>query len=337
MEAIAEKHAGFISRLTKLLDLFVTMRYISPSDIIRPPHSSETVATSIFEKIGLNSKVIQLIRLIPAMRSENVEGWQWFGVELTPRSKAVTYFADSGDTDFVEDLRWGERYHDENTKLLPPHMLRLTSGDTYSGHYGTDLIYDTQDQSIIEWSSVGPDRNEWEKASRRPAETVLDEIIAKFQSLEWVPYYDPREDDDPSHPPARKILEDPIIMQNLFPGGIRLPTDTTAAIQHLRQQNGPDGADWLRRYINRVRAWQKIYLDCGWGSGAFDGEAFELKRAEFIEALEELDDLESEARNRPWLISIGAQQVVGEDTPTLEQVTLRLDHFLVQAAGELAV
>jgi len=84
------------------------------------------------------------------MRSEIVEGWQWFGVELTPRSKAVTYFADSGDTDFVEDLRWGERYHDEDTKLLPPHMLRITSGDMYSGHYGTDLIYDTQDRMLID-------------------------------------------------------------------------------------------------------------------------------------------------------------------------------------------
>ncbi|KAI4612923.1 hypothetical protein J4E80_006978 [Alternaria sp. BMP 0032] len=317
MEAIAEKHAGFISRLTKLLDLFVAMRYISPSDVIRPPHSSETVATSIFEKIGLDSEVIQLIRSIPALRSDIVESWQWFGVELIPRSKAVTYFADSGDTEFVEDLRWGERVkREEDTKLLPPHMLRLTS------------------ETMIEWSSVGPDRNEWEKAPRRPAETVLDEIIAKFDILEWVPYYDPQDDHDP---PARKILEDPIIMQNLFPGGIRLPTQTTAAIQYMRQHHGSDGADGWRRRINRFRAWQKIYRDCGWSSGAFDGEAFELRRAEFIEALEELDELESEARNRPWRISVGAQQIVGEDAPTLEQVTSRLDHFLVQAAGELAV
>ena len=166
---------------------------------------------------------------------------------------------------------------------------------------------------------------------------MLDEIIAKFQSLEWVPYYDPSEDDDPSHPPARKVLEDPIIMQNLFPGGIRLPTETTAAIQYMRQHHGSDGADGWRRRINRFRVWQKIYQDCGWSSVAFDGEAFELSRAEFIEALEELDELESEARNRPWRISVGAQQIVGEDAPTLEQVTSRLDHFLVQAAGELAV
>jgi hypothetical protein len=150
MELIAEKHAGFISRLTKLLDLFIAMRYISPSDVIRPPHSSETIATSIFEKIGLNSEVIELIKLIPAMRSEIVDGYNWFGVELLPRSKAVTYFADSEIPDFMEDLRWGERLHrDAETKLLPPCILRLTSGSLYSGQYGTDLIYDTNDRMSI--------------------------------------------------------------------------------------------------------------------------------------------------------------------------------------------
>jgi hypothetical protein len=150
MESIAEKHAGFISRLTKLLDLLVAMRYISSSDVIRPPHSYETIATSTFEKIGLSSEVVELIRLIPALRSDIVQGYQWSGVELIPRSKAVTYFADSDIPDFIEDLRWGERLHrDEDTKLLPPWMLRLTSGDTYSGQYGTDLTYDTHDRMPI--------------------------------------------------------------------------------------------------------------------------------------------------------------------------------------------
>jgi hypothetical protein len=150
MESIAEKHASFISRLTKLLDLLVAMRYISSSDVIRPPHSHETIATLIFEKIGLSSEVVELIRLIPALRSDVVQGYQRSGVELIPRSKAVTYLADSDIPDFIEDLRWGERLHrDEDTKLLPPWMLRLTSGDTYSGQYGTDLIYDMHDRMPI--------------------------------------------------------------------------------------------------------------------------------------------------------------------------------------------
>jgi hypothetical protein len=131
-------------------------------------------------------------------------------------------------------------------------------------------------------------------------------------------------------------LEDPIVMQNLFPGGIRLPSDTTAAIQHRRQQDGSDGADELRRNINRLRAWQKIYRDCGWGLGIFDGEAFERKRVDFIDTLGELEELESEARRRSSF-AVGQQPVVGGDTPTLEQVLSRFDHFLVQAAGEYAV
>jgi hypothetical protein len=155
MELIAAKHAGFVLRLTKLLDLFIAMRYISASDVIRPPHSSETIATSIFESIGLDSEVIELIKLIPAMRSEIVDGYNSFGVELLPRSKAVTYFVDSENQDFMEDMRWGERLHrDAETKLLPPRMLRLTSGSLYSGQYGTDLIYDTNDRTFIARESM---------------------------------------------------------------------------------------------------------------------------------------------------------------------------------------
>jgi hypothetical protein len=140
MDVIFEKHAGFITRLTKLLNLFVAMRYIFPSDVIHPPHSSSTVATNIFHKIGLDPEVIELIKLVPAMRSHIVEGYNLFGVEMAPRSKAVTYFADSSIPDFVEGLRWGERNH--RTKLLPPCMMRLTSGSTYS-----DLLYDTHDRT----------------------------------------------------------------------------------------------------------------------------------------------------------------------------------------------
>jgi hypothetical protein len=161
-------------------------------------------------------------------------------------------------------------------------------------------------------------------------------MIARFQSLQWIPYRDPREEDGGYDPPARKIMEDPIVMQNLFPGGIRLPPDTAAAIQSMRQQDRPDGADELRRSINRLRAWQKIYRDCGWGLENFDGEAFERKRVHYIEALDELERLEADARYRSS-IGVNQQPLVGGDTPTLGQLLSRLDHFLVQAAGEYAV
>jgi hypothetical protein len=125
-------------------------------------------------------------------------------------------------------------------------------------------------------------------------------------------------------------------MQNLFPGGIRLPSDTNAAIQYMREHYGSDGADGLRRSINQFRAWQKIYRDCGWGLRTFDGEAFEVKRANLIESLEELDNLEMKARHPPGFAA-GSQQSVGGDTHTLDQVLSRLDEFLVKVAGEYAV
>jgi hypothetical protein len=160
-------------------------------------------------------------------------------------------------------------------------------------------------------------------------------MIAKSQSLEWTPYYDPREEDG-YDPPARKIMEDPTVMQNLFPGGIRLPSEATAAIQSMRKQDSSDGADELRRSINRLRAWQKIYRDCGWGSDNFDGEAFERKRVHYVEALEELEELEADARYRSS-IGVTQQPFLAGDNPTLGQLLSRLDPFLVQAAGEYDV
>jgi hypothetical protein len=149
MDAIARKHAGFITRMTKLLDLFVTMRYIAPTDVIRPPHSSDTIATTTFQNLGIDPEAIGLMRVMPAIHSQLVWRWQWFGIEMIPRSKAVTYFGEETDSEFIERMRWGERsWRDDDTELLPPWMLRLTEGNGYSGQYGTDLIYNTQDRTF---------------------------------------------------------------------------------------------------------------------------------------------------------------------------------------------
>jgi hypothetical protein len=86
IEDVAEKHSGLICHLTKLLDLFIAMRYVSPSDVIRPPHAPGIIASPL----GLEPDVLVLTTLIPWMRTQIVEGYQWFGVELIPRSKAVT-------------------------------------------------------------------------------------------------------------------------------------------------------------------------------------------------------------------------------------------------------
>jgi hypothetical protein len=104
----------------------------------------------------------------------------------------------------------------------------------------------------VEWSNIG--RKEWDESPVRSAETVLDEIIVRFQNLEWIPYWNPDSSDEP---PLRKILEDPIIFQNIWPGGIRLPSNTIDAIDTLRARIGPEGANRLREQTNILWAFRK--------------------------------------------------------------------------------
>ena len=230
----------------------------------------------------------------------------------------------------------------EETKLLPPHMLRLTHGSGYSGQYGTDLIYNTQDQSIIEWCSVGSGLDEWESAPSRPAEKVLDEIIEKFESLEWIPFFDV---DDSEEPPSRTIIEDPVLFLRKHGevlGFIRPLFDSSAAIQDMNASHHEDVGDDLRRRINHWRAFQKMYRDCGWGGGRFDGEAFERKRLGFTRPFNELESAEQDAqrqRRRPNAqLPMTAQEPMGqEERVRWEDAVERLDKFLVDAAGENAV
>jgi hypothetical protein len=137
--------------------------------------------------------------------------------------------------------------------------------------------------------------------------------------LEWVPYYDPDDHDDP---PARQILQDPIIVWNLFPAAAPLPRDTSAAIEQLRQKFGPEGADDLRERINHRRALQKLFRDYGWGTKNFDGKEFERKRAEFIAAGKEVEELFPRSNERHL---------------SAEELSSTWNNFWVQAAGENAV
>jgi hypothetical protein len=142
MDAVAAKHASLISGLNKLYSILISMRYITTSDIVQPPHAAEAISDDV-QKLGYEPETIDLMRLMPALRTEVVWGWNQDGTELMPRSKAVNYFVDH-DTDWIEWLRYGDSRFSDDTKLLPPWMLRLTIGDMYSGQNGVDLIYDTR-------------------------------------------------------------------------------------------------------------------------------------------------------------------------------------------------
>jgi hypothetical protein len=170
-------------------------------------------------------------------------------------------------------------------------------------------------------------------------------MIAKFQGLEWIPSYNPREEDQGQDPPSRTIIEDPVVFLHTFGsvlGFVRAPFASSAAIQEMNATYHPDVGDDLRRRINRWRSWQKMYRDCGWGGVRFDGDAFERKRSEFVRVLDELETLEQDAqhpkRSRDAQYPLDSQQpLVGEEKEMWEGAVERLDLFLVLAAGENAI
>jgi hypothetical protein len=143
MKSVADENADLIAGLSRLYDILIAMRYIFPKDVLSPPHTTETVSDGIFRALGFEAETIELIRLMPFLRSEVAWGWRKDGTELLPRSKIVSYALDR-DSDWIGYLRWGDHSMSSDHKLLPPWMLRLTIGQMYTGQYGTDLIYDTR-------------------------------------------------------------------------------------------------------------------------------------------------------------------------------------------------
>jgi hypothetical protein len=70
--------------MTKLYDTLMAMRYISATDVVQPPHSTQAIATATFQTFGYELEVIELMRSIPALHSDTVWGWQDQGTEIIP-------------------------------------------------------------------------------------------------------------------------------------------------------------------------------------------------------------------------------------------------------------
>jgi hypothetical protein len=140
-DALRAKHRCLIDGLTKLFDLFVTLRYLAATDVVHPPHVAPPVDTARMATLGFDPEAIALATLLPQLRNGVVWGWQEEGTALVPRSKAVNYLVrDSGFDEVFDRLRLGK----EST-LLPPTMLRLTD----AGSYGDHLLYDTMDRTHL--------------------------------------------------------------------------------------------------------------------------------------------------------------------------------------------
>lgn len=144
MSLIAEKHDALLSCLQKIYDVLLEMRYISKDDIVQPPQTTNAILDDTLQGLGYESEVIELIKLMPALRGEIAWGYRNDGTELTPRSKAVSYLIDQ-NSEWTEYLRWGDHVMSPDHKILPAWMLRLTIGNMEPSQYGTDLLYDIRE------------------------------------------------------------------------------------------------------------------------------------------------------------------------------------------------
>ena len=134
-------------------------------------------------------------------------------------------------------------------------------------------------ERITEWTHTSAKL--WDESPSLSTETALAGIVAKLTTLEWVPYF------NSTKPKSREILENPLIFQNIVPGGMQLPTDPRSAIEQL--QSSGQNVSTLRDSVNRWRSFQKLYQDCGWGIDTFDGGEFERRRQEWCARLDDLD------------------------------------------------
>ena len=156
MENVSARHATLISSLHNIYNTLIAMRYISPSEVLKPPHSTESIPEATLQPLGYEPETIQLIRLIPLLRGDVAWGFQNDGTEILPRSQGVSY-AIERDTEWIEYLRWGDETMSPNHRLLHPWMLRLSIGRMYPGQHGVDLIYDTRTRTwdILCWNKFG--------------------------------------------------------------------------------------------------------------------------------------------------------------------------------------
>lgn len=159
-------------------------------------------------------------------------------------------------------------------------------------------------------------------------------MLERLTALDWVPSVSPADDDE--EPPRRELVDNPLILQNAFPGGLRFadPTDFAAAVEQVRAASVAGGRDpevdvvAFREQVNRWRALQKLYRDCGWPREGFRGDELRARMGEWVRRAEEV---------RYELYAVlggGAGPTTEETRARREHVTRNWEAFWAEAAGE---
>ncbi|KAF7128419.1 hypothetical protein CNMCM5793_003149 [Aspergillus hiratsukae] len=314
MEAVREKHKCLISGLTRLFTIFIKAHYIAPTDVLFAPNNTDV---GRFPRLGFEPEVIDLIQLLPAIRNEAVWSYNDEGIEMISRAKLVNYLKQretANANDMLETLRWVD-HTDKDAQVSRCQLICCLRH--------LNVLYDANDQTIMEWCDLN--QKEWQDCPRQPCDDFFSKVFEKFNSLEYVPFFDP---DDGAEVPIRKIMENPILFQNIFPGGIRLPTDPQAAAQQCGERR--DGHDGIRRDLNQWRALQKLYRDAGWES-EFDGELFDNRRRDLLRVMDDLQHQSSEWSRIP------PHRRTQDERIAEREFRQRREAFWAESAGEYYV
>jgi hypothetical protein len=315
MDPIREKHKCLINGLTQLFTLFVKAHYIAPNDVLYPPCDTDV---GRLQRLGFEPEVISLVQLLPVIRNEAVWSYNDEGIEMIPRAKLVNYLKQretANANDMLETLRWVDHIDKDAQGLFPPSILRLT----FPAFYGVNVLYDAHDHTIMEWCDLN--QKEWQDCPRQTCEDFFLKVLKKFRDLEYVPYFDPN---DRAKVPKRRIKENPILFQNIFPGGIRYPTDPQAAVQCEEREVGQDS---IRGDLNEWRALQKLYRDAGW-ENEFDGELFDNRKRDLLRVMKDL-----QGQSSGWY-SIPENRKTEEMRIAEREFRQRREEFWAETAGE---
>ncbi|ETS85225.1 hypothetical protein PFICI_03250 [Pestalotiopsis fici W106-1] len=158
--------------------------YIDADAILEPPPDGwPGVNAEILRARGRSDHVIELLRHLPYLRQPSQAGRRWM---LSPTTLAIDY--SSGGV-YGEDM--------EERQPTPPHCIWLTA---HAGRDGTDLLLDTETNSITEWSMLEdylmipyaeyedlPKQDKWMAYPTMPAAAFFDLWRRRWAKLVWLP------------------------------------------------------------------------------------------------------------------------------------------------------
>ncbi len=299
-EFIKTEHSAVIDGVTSIYETLKVMKYVSESEIIRPPHASLPVQQLL--SLGLEAETIALLKHIPYLHIEDE-----FSLYMHPYSYLEGAIGFEG-LDHARTVLWSE-----DTPLphdLAPWVIRLSYCRPYPATHGRTIIYDLKTKSITQWANNEQSyTNTYLDLPSMATEEFFNKWLGYLIDLDEMPSMTSsgsRSMDARSPAPPHGYI-DYVANGYVEPGEV---------VTRASEQSAIDGH-------NKWEAQKKIYREHGWPDD-FRGKAFERASLEFMDTFEDKEATWYEARR------VGS----GDE---IEAAAKKLSSFLERSAGEAAI